>query len=71
MVAEEKEKKELMYWGIGLVILFVIFVVLRVVWQKGGRPLGDLSKGVQGVLSIVVLVVTFVAVYYIQKMYRQ
>lgn len=71
MVAEEKEKKELMYWVYGLIILFIIFVVLRVLWQKGGRPLSGLSIGVQAVLSIIVLVVTFVAVYYVQKRYRE
>ena len=71
MVAEEKEKKEMMFWGIILVVLFIIFIVVRELWQHGTKPLGSLPLEWQAVLSITLLVITLIVVYYLHKLYTR
>jgi len=57
-------KKVGLYTAI-LVILFILFIIIRELWQKGGRPL----SGIPGVSywAIGVLIVFLVIIWYIHK----
>jgi|GEM_PF-2621617 uncharacterized membrane protein len=48
-----------------IAILFVLFVIIRVLWQKGAQPLRNLS-GVS-YIAIAVLVAFLIIIWYIHK----
>ncbi|MEM4489123.1 MAG: hypothetical protein QXK88_10085 [Desulfurococcaceae archaeon] len=51
--------------AIVLVIMFVTFVLIRELWQKGGRPLAGMPGG--DFVAIAILVIVLVIAWFIHK----
>jgi len=67
MVASSTESKsKLPIIGImGIIVMLAIFALIRLVWQRGGRPWAAIPGA--DFVAVVILVVALVAAYYIHK----
>jgi uncharacterized BrkB/YihY/UPF0761 family membrane protein len=67
MVASSTESKgKLPIVGImGIIVMLVVFLLIRLVWQQGGRPWAKIPGA--DFVAVVILVVALVAAYYIHK----
>ncbi len=58
-------KKSSLWLAILIVAMFVLFVVIREVWQKGGYPLRNLPG--RDYIAIALLVVVLIIIWWINK----